>query len=69
MITVSIFINSRPILTRSGHRRTKRHATKEGKHAYMLDTGEVIYHDEDDGPVILAKKMLDTIRIDEFEKR
>lgn len=61
MITVSILINSQPIFTRSAHRRTSRH-NKDGKFAYLLDTGEVIYHDYTDGAVKLAQEMLKTIK-------
>lgn len=61
MITVSIFINGKPIFTRSAHRRTKRW-NKDGKYAYLVDTGETVYHKYEDGAVKLAKKMLDTIK-------
>mgnify|MGYP001027401118 CR=1 FL=1 len=57
MITVSILINGQPIYTRSAYRES------EGVelNTYKLDTGERIYHKYDDGAVVLAKKMLDTI--------
>lgn len=61
MITLSILINGRPLFSRSAHRRSKRHA-RGVSDAYFLDTGEVIYHDRKDGAIVLAKKMLDTIK-------
>lgn len=61
MITVSIFINGAPIFTRSGHRRTKKWA-KGTKDAYLIDTGEQLYHNQNDGVVKLAIAMLETIK-------
>lgn len=61
MITVNILINGQPIFARSAHRRTKRH-DKNGKHAYLTDAGEIVYHDYDDGAVKLAIKLLKTIK-------
>ena len=58
MITVSILINGEPIFTRSA----KRLDARIGKnYTYKLDTGEHITHNYNDGAVVLAKKMLDTI--------
>lgn len=61
MITVTILINGQLIFTRTGHRRTLRHS-KGGKNAYLLDTGQQIYHDMDKGAVKLAIAMLKTIK-------
>lgn len=33
----------------------------KGKELYKLDTDEIIEHDPEDGAIVLAKKMLDTI--------
>lgn len=59
MITVSIFINNNPILTRSAYRIKGN----EGESCqYHCDDGSMITHNYDDGAVVLAKKMLDTIK-------
>lgn len=60
MITVTILINGQPVYTRSAHRREQT-VIKGKRSTYKVDTGEIIEHDYDDGAVILAKKMLDTI--------
>ena len=60
MITVTIFVNGAPILSRSATRINKT-VIKGKKSHYKVDTGDTITHDYDDGAVILAKKMLDTI--------
>lgn len=54
MITVSILINSKPIYTRS--------AVSIGGCEYKVDDGSIITHDPHDGGVVLAKKLLDTIK-------
>lgn len=56
MITVSILINGKAIYTRTAVNRLK-----ENK-GYILDTGESIKHNPNDGAVKLAIKMLKTIR-------
>lgn len=61
MITVHIAINGKPIFTRTAHRRTKRWA-KGDENAYLVDTGEMVYHKMDEGAVKLAIKMLKTIK-------
>ena len=66
MITVTILINGNPILTRS--------AVNKGKHPsgytrYDLDDGSHVLHKPKDGAVILAKMMLDSIRVPEEEPR
>lgn len=55
MITVSISINGEPIYTRTAVNRL------ETDGHYILDTGERILHNPDDGAVALAQKMLATI--------
>jgi hypothetical protein len=58
MISVSIFINLKPVYT-----RTARNIGQKGSIcSYELDTGEIIEHNPDEGAVVLAKKMLDTIK-------
>ena len=56
MITVSILINGQPIFTRTAVNRKKETG------AFILDSGEHILHDEDEGAVKLAIKMLKTIK-------
>jgi len=53
MITVTISINNRPIITRSAFRFKKDH--------YKTDCGKTIKHNYDDGAIVLAKKMLDCV--------
>ncbi len=62
MITVSILINGEPLYTRSAVNRLEEHGH------YILDTGERIIHEPEDGAVALAIKMLHTIedRIEEL---
>jgi hypothetical protein len=58
MISVHIAINGTPILARSAVRR-------EGltqPFTYDCDDGTVIEHNYGDGAVVLAKKLLDTIK-------
>jgi hypothetical protein len=55
MITVSILINGEPIYARTAVNRLKEHGV------YILDTGERIHHNPEDGAVDLAIKMLHTI--------
>lgn len=59
MITVSILINGQPIYTRSARRLTEK---GKGNCAYAVDTGQTIEHNYEDGAVVLAKKLLDTIK-------
>lgn len=66
MITVSVLINGNPLFTRSAHRRTAIHArknkvTRELEDAYLLDTGDIIYHNQKDGAKSLAIKLIQTI--------
>ncbi len=60
MITVTIFINDRPLYTRSCVNVGE--SDKLGNWCrYKCDDGSVIIHDYDAGAVELAKQMLDTI--------
>ncbi|MBU2177731.1 MAG: hypothetical protein KJ556_21775 [Gammaproteobacteria bacterium] len=65
MITVSILINSRPIYTRTARNIGPVDPLADNVQdncLYLLDTGEVISHRQSAGAVVLAKKMLDTIK-------
>lgn len=65
MITVTIFINGSPILTRSA---TQGEVLGQGKYEYNLDDGSVVEHEYNKGAVELAKKMLDKIDKDFITK-
>lgn len=58
MITVSISINGEPLFARSARNTLK---AKGKRIKYVTDTKESIWHDPEDGAIVLAKKMLDTI--------
>ena len=60
MITVSIFINGKPILTCSGVNKGQCKDVK-GCYLYVVNNGRIIHHIRGDGAVALAKKILDTI--------
>lgn len=53
MLTVSILINGHPLYTRSCFRE------EEGK--YRVDDGSVVLHSYNDGAIVLAHKLLDTM--------
>lgn len=55
MITVSISINGEPLFARTAVNRLEEHGV------YILDTGERIHHNPDEGAIALAHKMLATI--------
>ena len=59
MITVAILINGHPIMARSA---TNKSPKAQIRVRYDVDDGSVIYHDRKDGAVVLAKKLLDTIK-------
>lgn len=59
MITVTIFINGNPIITRSAYRIE---GMEHGVCKYHVDDGSTITHHYDDGACTLAKKMLDTVK-------
>ena len=61
MITVSILINGKPIFTRSATRQ-EDYVFEIDQNTYKVDTGEIIKHNYKDGVVVLAKKLLDTIK-------
>lgn len=59
MISVSIFINGNPILTRSA----KNLGTKKGEEfIYLADDGSYVFHNPKDGAIELSKKLLDLIK-------
>lgn len=60
MISVAIMINGNVIMARSAV--NTRQADSKGKIAYKVDDGTMVYHDPDEGAVVLAKKLLDTIK-------
>ena len=61
MISVSIFINNNPILTRSAVNSGRiNHETRSTE--YDLDNGSVVIHDPSQGATKLAIKMLETIK-------
>lgn len=63
MISVSIFINGKPIFTRTAIRMTKiKKALVKNLYSYKVDDGSNIIHDQDEGAVELAIKMLKTIK-------
>lgn len=65
MITVTIYINSQPIYTRSARNVAPEGITfqnHEGMHEYDVDDGTHLKHKRSDGAVKLAIKMLKTIK-------
>lgn len=58
MITITIFINGNPILSRSA---TRTNEFRNGEAEYTLDDGLKVAHNPKKGAVELAKKMLDCI--------
>jgi len=60
MITVCILINGQPIYTRTAVNITDD--SKDRTHKYKVDSGVVLSHVRAEGAVVLAKKMLDTIK-------
>ncbi len=61
MITVQILVNGEAIYVRTAVNRLKEHGH------YILDTGERIIHEPEDGVAALAIKMLHTIADDPDE--
>ena len=59
MFTISILVNTQPVYTRSCRNTMKE---REGKTVYLTDTGEEVLHDPGEGAVVLAKKLLDTVK-------
>jgi hypothetical protein len=62
MITVAILINGHPIVARNAVNQQKEN--DEGLTEYLTDSGVKIYHNPDDGAVVLAHKLLDEIKND-----
>ena len=58
MMTVTIFVNDVPIYTRSVVNISK---DNEQPQKYQVDTGKIIFHKQEDGAIVLAHKLLDTI--------
>lgn len=57
--SISLGVNDRIITGRSCYNTGETDG--EGRHKYQVDTGEIVWHDRDEGAVALAKKLLDTI--------
>jgi hypothetical protein len=64
MITVVIYINERPVFTRSA--RNMKDVAADGSTRYDVDDGSRIWHKREDGAVALAKEMLETIKEEPF---
>lgn len=62
MLTVAILINGNPLVAKNAVNQTRRNA--KGQVAYKTDSGEILWHDPDEGAIALAHKLLDTIRND-----
>lgn len=60
MITVAILINGQPIMARSATNTGEQ--VDKGRMVYRVDTGELIYHNPEDGAVALAMMLLKTIK-------
>ena len=59
MIGVNIHINGQTIFARTAVNTQREH---RGMTIYRVDTGEEVLHDPDDGAVVLAIKLLETIK-------
>ena len=62
MITVTIFINGSPIITRSASRTKDGLGTDKDYSEYTSDDGKKIWHIPEDGAVALAIKMLKEVK-------
>lgn len=62
MLTVAILINGNPIVAKNAVNKMEKNERGETK--YLTDSGEIIWHDGNDGAIVLAKKLLDLIRND-----
>ncbi len=62
MITVAILINGKPIYARTCVNRSKESVKDDEVNKYLSDDGKWIKHVPKDGAIVLAKKMLDTIK-------
>lgn len=59
MLGVTIHINGQVIYARTA---VLRGGDGKGMARYETDTGQVVWHDPEDGAMVLAKKLLDTIK-------
>ena len=59
MISVSVFINGKPIFTRTA---VNKSGCVKGVNKYLVDDGTVLEHVREDGAVPLAIAMLQTIK-------
>ena len=59
MIGVNIHINGQTIFARTA---TNTMQTHESKTVYLTDAGDEVLHDPQDGAVVLAIKLLETIK-------
>lgn len=66
MITVAILINGNPIAARNAINQGRINANGESE--YLTDSGDTVWHDQDDGAVALAHKLLDLIKNDRKKK-
>ena len=60
MITVSIFINGNPIITRSATNISE--GEQKGNQEYKVDDGSIIKHNYEDGAIPLAIEMLKGVK-------
>lgn len=66
MITVSVLINGKPLITRSVCKKPM--VNTKGETLYVTDAGDKVYHKFEDRVIVLAKKILDTVKLDEISK-
>ncbi len=65
MLGVQVLINGEVIFARTAVNRGETNSSWDTRGklvCYETDTGEIVWHDPDDGAVVLAKKLLDTIK-------
>lgn len=60
MLGVTVHINGQAIYARTAVNRGEE--KESGMVRYETDTGETVWHCPEDGAVVLAKKLLDTIK-------
>lgn len=60
MLTVTILINGQPIITRSCWNKGNKPDSNEAM--YLVDDNNIVFHNPDDGPIPLAKKLLDLVK-------
>lgn len=61
MITVTILINGQPIYTRTAV-NVSTDSVSGDLNIYESDDGSIISHNKSHGAIVLAKKLLDTIK-------